>query len=105
MAYLLPLAGALHSAKPLTATFPELRHVCEPLMMLVGPLSSTLAVAVATSWLCYIVLDRSTLRWSYFMRYNCYQALLLGGLVSLFGLPCALAASGHAADATFRGAV
>jgi len=104
-AYLLPLAGTLRSARPLTTSFPELRHVCEPLMMLAGPLSSTLAVGAATSILCYVVLDRTTVRWSYFMRYNCYQALLLGGLVSLLGLPCALASSGHAADASFRGAL
>jgi len=101
-AYLLPLAGALRSARPLTATFPEFRHLCEPLMMLAGPLSSTVAVVVVTSWLCYVVLDRKTVRWSHFMRYNSYQALLLGGLVSLLGLPCALAASGHGGN---RGAL
>lgn len=87
LAYLLPLAGGLCCARPLLAASPTLARACAPLALVVAPLSSPLGLALASVWLLCGVFDRRTVQ-SYFVRYNFCQALLLGALVTLVGLPC-----------------
>lgn len=85
MAYLLPLAGGLHLARPLLLACPVLATVCSPLLLLCAPLASPLGAALAHAWLCCSVVDRRTVQ-SYFVRYNFCQAILLGMVFMVLGL-------------------
>lgn len=102
LSYLLPLAGGLRCARPLLEVYPQLSLVCAPFALLAAPLSSPLGASLAFTWLLCGVVDRRTVQ-SYFVRYNFCQALLLGSLLSLAGLPRLLGLS--AAQPLAAGAV
>lgn len=85
VSYILPLAGGLAAAQPLTVTWPMLPVLLWPFYVLASPMSTPLGATMATASLLCGALDKKSSLTSY-LRFNFTQALFLSGITGILGL-------------------